>query len=42
MAHGAGSKDEDNPLKIGVERVANQVFWLLTNPNPGSPFNPIP
>ncbi len=28
-------------LKVGVERVPNQTFWLSANPFPGSPFNPI-
>lgn len=42
MAHGMGSKDADNLIEFGVERVPNQISWLSANPNSGSPFNPGP
>ena len=41
-AHGVGGQDIDDLVKVGVERLTNQISWLSTNPTSGSPFQPHP
>jgi len=37
-AHGVGGQDVDDLVKVGVERMTNQISWLSTNPSsPGRP-----
>jgi hypothetical protein len=42
VAHSVGGQDVDDLMKVGVERMTNQISWLSTNPSPGSPFRPHP